>query len=63
MASPEAIFVANTAATPEALVWRGGRLMVQSGKGFGRARGGELWARGLGVTNMAGQLRRKIRHC
>ncbi len=59
MTSAEAVIAANSADTPEALAWHGGGLMVQSGARFraGDAAGaGELWARGLGEMEKAGEL-------
>lgn len=59
MAAAEAVMASNSADTPEALAWHGGGLMVQSGQRFraGDAAGaGELWARGLGEMNKAGEL-------
>ena len=59
MTSAEAVIAANAPETPEALAWHGGGLMVQSGQRFRAGEGraaGELWARGLGEMERAGQL-------
>jgi hypothetical protein len=59
MTSAKAVIAANSADMPEALAWHGGGLMVESGQRFGAgdaAAAGELWARGLGEMEKAGQL-------
>lgn len=59
MGAAAAVIAANSADTPEALAWHGGGLMVESGQRFragDAAAAGELWARGLGEMEKAGQL-------
>jgi tetratricopeptide (TPR) repeat protein len=59
MTAAEGVIAANSADTPEALAWHGGGLMLQSGVRFRAgdpAAAGELWARGLGEMEKAGQL-------
>jgi hypothetical protein len=59
MTAAEAAIAASSADTAEALAWHGGGLMVQSGDRFragDSAGAGELWARGMGEMEKAGQL-------